>query len=274
MILLTSDLDRTLIYSERMMARFPIQSSMVSVERKNGQDVSFMTERAIRLLKAFHRDHLFVPVTTRSLQQYQRIRLFQQDVQPAYAIAANGGVLLVNGEIDRTWGSLISQRIEDTSVPNEIVWTAFSKLRHDEWVFREFSVDGLFYMYQVDPEAIPQAEFTDFQKEIETLGWRFLLQGKKLYLMPICLTKDAAIAEIKKRVSFDWHAAAGDSKLDYAMLQQADQAFCPRHGDLYQTQSTHNTLNWLSNEGATFAEELFETMMKQVEALIETSLWE
>ncbi|UZM99040.1 hypothetical protein OL548_00085 [Lysinibacillus sp. MHQ-1] len=72
MILFTSDLDRTLIYSKRMMEMFPPISDKVVVEHKANEKMSMMTKETAILLQQVHQQTLFVPVTTRALHQYKK----------------------------------------------------------------------------------------------------------------------------------------------------------------------------------------------------------
>ncbi|MCT6815116.1 MAG: hypothetical protein M3043_01765, partial [Lysinibacillus fusiformis] len=61
MILFTSDLDRTLIYSKRMMEMFPPISDKVVVEQKANETMSMMTKETASLLQQVHQQTLFVP---------------------------------------------------------------------------------------------------------------------------------------------------------------------------------------------------------------------
>ena len=84
-----SDLDNTLIYSYK----HEIGEEKTCVEIYQDREVSYMTNRSCELLKAVTEEILFVPTTTRTIEQYERIHL---DVGiPKYALVCNGGVLLV-----------------------------------------------------------------------------------------------------------------------------------------------------------------------------------
>ena len=92
-----SDLDNTLIYSYK----HEIGERRKCVEVYQGREISFMTEFTWRALKTLMEKLLFVPVTTRTLEQYQRIQLGIS--MPSYALVCNGGILLKDGEPDRCW---------------------------------------------------------------------------------------------------------------------------------------------------------------------------
>ena len=62
-----------------------------NVEVYNGKEISFMTEKAIALLRELSEEMMFVPVTTRTVEQYNRVSLFREEIRPTYAITSNGG---------------------------------------------------------------------------------------------------------------------------------------------------------------------------------------
>ena len=91
-----SDLDNTIIYSYK----HDIGEDKVGVELYNDRIISFMTGKSYELLKEADRRLLFVPVTTRTPEQYARIDL---GVKPQYALVCNGGMLLKGGVRDEEW---------------------------------------------------------------------------------------------------------------------------------------------------------------------------
>ena len=97
MIIFHSDLDNTLIYSYK----HEIGSEKRCVELYRGRELSYMTEKSLELLERIRERVLFVPTTTRTVEQYDRIRL--GTTRAAYALVCNGGVLLENGREDDGW---------------------------------------------------------------------------------------------------------------------------------------------------------------------------
>ena len=100
-VLVASDLDRTLIYSSAALAltmpdaRAP---RLLCVEVHESRPLSYLTETAAGLLTELGDAAVFVPTTTRTRKQYQRINL--PGPVPKYAICANGGHILVDGVHD------------------------------------------------------------------------------------------------------------------------------------------------------------------------------
>ena len=66
-----SDLDNTLIYSHRTT----FTSEKIIAEWLNGKEQSYITKETYSFMKNMECN--FVPVTTRSIEQYKRIYLFE-----------------------------------------------------------------------------------------------------------------------------------------------------------------------------------------------------
>lgn len=98
MILFFADMDNTLIYSYKR----DIGSDKIGVEfyPEKNQMISYMTKTSWKLLQKVAHKLLFIPTTTRTIEQYQRINL---GFVPLYALVCNGGILLENGQENMRW---------------------------------------------------------------------------------------------------------------------------------------------------------------------------
>jgi hydroxymethylpyrimidine pyrophosphatase-like HAD family hydrolase len=262
LILFTSDLDRTLIYSKSMMKKYPIHNAVTAIEYKEDEAIGFMSQHSIDLLKQLHEKHLFVPVTTRAIYQYERIVAFQQWIQPKYAITSNGGTILVDGKQDVAWDLLVRKKVAATSLPKEDLLQVFAEIRNEQWVEKEHYIDELFYMFHVNRHCIPYQELIGFEKRIIEIGWRMFLHGRKLYILPIQLNKAFAVAHLQNYVEYDMHVAAGDSLMDYEMLTQAAIGYSPTHGELFEMQGNDSKVTWLKEQGAASTEELLSHLLE------------
>ena len=74
---------------------------LLCVEVYERRPLSYMTETAAGLLDDLAGGTVFVPTTTRTREQYHRIHL--PGPAARFAICANGGHLLVDGESDPDW---------------------------------------------------------------------------------------------------------------------------------------------------------------------------
>ena len=92
-VILFSDLDRTIIHSSKFLKE-SINPEIVEFN-KDKKPISYMEKEALLLLNELSNNLLFIPVTTRSLEQYKRIDL---KITPLYYITSNGGIILKNNK--------------------------------------------------------------------------------------------------------------------------------------------------------------------------------
>nr|WP_326828240.1 sucrose-6-phosphate hydrolase [Parafrankia discariae] len=252
--LLACDLDQTLIFARKSFRLAPGTSepAVTLVERIDGVPSAYSTTRTLDLLARLHRTAVFVPVTTRTLAQYRRIDL---GVRPAFAIAANGGHLLVDGEPDPAWAEQVAARLAGTCAPLAEMEALAARLDAAGWARVIRVADGLFvYLVAHSREAIP--DLSDVAAEVAAAGWSLSTQGRKVYLVPAALTKQAAVAEVARRAGASRVLAAGDSVLDAPMLAAADLAVRPAHGELHEQGWQAPNLTVTTAAGVLAAEEL------------------
>jgi hydroxymethylpyrimidine pyrophosphatase-like HAD family hydrolase len=253
--LLACDLDQTLVYSRRSFRLPPGtgEPEITAVECIDGRPAAFSTTRMLDTLAALASTALFVPVTTRTLAQYERIDL---GLHPAYAVAANGGHLLVDGEADPAWAATVASRLATTSRPLTDIHALAERLAADGgWARLVQVADGLFvYLVAHDRDGIP--DLSGLAAELAADGWSLSVQGRKVYLVPSALTKHAAIAEVARRAGTTRLAAAGDSLLDTSVLLAADIGVRPAHGELHEMGWSAPNLTVTSAAGILGGEEL------------------
>lgn len=231
--LVCCDLDRTLIYSANALLlegedrRAP---ALTVAEVYQGRPISFLTRTAERLLAEIAAACTFVPVTTRTVAQYQRIRL--PGPAPRYAVTSNGGRLLIDGEPDPAWTAHLTRKLGSSCAPLEEIAARLARPEHTPWLLRLRDAEELFVYAIVEREQLPAADLAGLELWCAERGWTVSLQGRKLYCVPEVITKEAAVAEVLCRSGGSPLIAAGDSLLDRGMLLAADHAFRPAHGEL------------------------------------------
>ncbi|MCU1659794.1 MAG: family hydrolase, partial [Pseudonocardiales bacterium] len=225
-VLVASDLDGTLVYSRRS-ARLAAgeRAELVCVERIDGAPAAFMTATAAGRLAEVARLAVFVPVTTRAPEQIARLTL---PGPSRYAVAANGGLMYVDGEIDPAWSAAVANRLM-AAAPFAEVRDHVRMAARADWRLRD--VDGLLCYAVLGSDLAPEF-VADEAAWAEERGWRLSLQGRKLYWVPRPLSKGAAVVEIGRRIRAELLLAAGDSLLDVDLLERADRGIHPRHGEI------------------------------------------
>ncbi|MDD0859609.1 hypothetical protein NHF46_21645 [Arthrobacter alpinus] len=107
---------------------------MVVAEVYEGAPLSFMTRAAEELLLSVKTAATFVPATTRTQAQYERVAL--PGPLPEYAITSNGGVLLHHGVPDAAWNAQLTAHMAADCAPLEVIEAHLSKPEFAPWILR------------------------------------------------------------------------------------------------------------------------------------------
>lgn len=260
-VLVCSDLDRTLIYSAAGFALDGPDETMprlLCVEFYQGAPLSYMTEASARTLETLATAATFVPTTTRTPEQYRRVQLLEKP--PAYAICANGGHLLVDGEDDPEWAQAVRNRVAEGCAPLAEVQHYLVQVSGD-FVLKRRSASGLFAYMVVDRASLPAGWVEDLTGWCAERGWRTSLQGRKVYCLPARLTKAAAAAEVARRAGASTTLSAGDSLLDIELLEAADLSIRPAHGELHDTGWTSPTTAVTAARGIAAGQEIADWLL-------------
>jgi len=270
-LLAASDLDQTLVFSSRS-AQADV-AELVEVEEYRGATISYVTPASWELLGSLIATGRFVPVTTRTPEQYERIRW--PCAAPEFAICANGGVLLVDGVPDPAWTDAVTERLSGCA-PLADVHARLDRLARELQAVVPGSEEPA---VRVVPDLFCYVVLRDGQRAVlegprlgelvEVLdGWGYTvsLQGRKLYAVPRPLTKSAAVAEVVSRCGADGFVSAGDSLLDVDLLVAAREAMRPRHGELLAAGWQHPGAELTDAAGAAAGEEIARWLLAQVTA--------
>ena len=210
--LFACDLDNTLIHSYKHRA-----DGDICVEIYNGREQIFISCRVAELLKSITKKFLFIPVTTRSIEQYRRIN-WLEGTAPKFAVVSNGANFLCNGEIDSAWQKDFYKNIQ----PYEEELFAQEKIFSQN---KNFSICRVVDKSFLFLKCCNGKDTEKFVAEIQAVT-KLTVQssGLKIYLFPPKLNKGEALLKLKKFFSPEKTFAAGDSVIDIPMLNLADFA--------------------------------------------------
>ncbi|MFJ3721469.1 HAD family hydrolase [Streptomyces sp. NPDC090045] len=265
-VLVASDLDRTLIYSTAALGLTmpdPVAPRLLCVEVHESKPLSYMTETAAGLLTELTADPtvVFVPTTTRTRKQYQRIRF---PGRPApYAICANGGQLLVDGVPDRDWRRQVAARLARECAPLEEVHQHLLATADPAWLRKARVAEDLFAYLVVERALVPDEWVKALSEWADARGWSVSLQGRKIYAVPRPLTKSAAMHEVARRTGATTTLAAGDSLLDADLLLAADAGWRPGHGELADAAWIAPSVTALTTAGVLAGEEILRAFTRE-----------
>jgi hydroxymethylpyrimidine pyrophosphatase-like HAD family hydrolase len=227
MILYASDLDRTLIFSEKFLKDYPSDCKYSPCETKDGKVISYMSDNVKEKLQEINRNRniVFVPATTRSLEEYNRIDL---GFTPKYAIIANGGIILnEDGKPFQDWEEYIKSQLNLVDAMNIIVDIEdnLDSVNYDVKI-----IDGRYLFFKTHNPKL-------FDEESRLIagkypGWIITRQRNKCYITPEHFSKQIALRWLWHKLNKPYIIASGDSELDLPMLALAKKAVIPDHGTL------------------------------------------
>ncbi len=245
MYLFACDLDNTIIHSYKKA-----QESDICVEMKDEKKLSYMTQKSYKLLNEIYEkrtDILFVPLTTRTMEQYNRINLLDSKF-PKYALAANGGILLIDNCIDEKWYEESLEIIKDSL--NELK-LSMDILEKDKNIYMDIRIiDGLFVYTK---SSNPKKTLSVLSENIDISKVDVFENGDKVYVISKKLNKGAAVKRLKEKLNIEKTICAGDSLFDISMLNIADIAVYPEN---LKNNISNDNQNHIFNRDIFFAENL------------------
>lgn len=254
-MIFASDLDRTLIYSKKAMGEAFGSTEVIPVELYQGEHISFMSPETARLLIELSKTALFVPVTTRTIEQYERIFYIRETFKPKYAVTSNGGNVLIDGVPDPHWQRHVAEALTRSENAEKVI-EAFDRISSPDWVKSYRHSDNLFYSIILERENMPLDVVEDFRKELADMRWNLSVQGRKMYLVPDGVSKGDGLLHVKALAGASRIAASGDSLLDESLLKAADYAIVPRHGEIYAAYMEAGLYTFTDRDGMGAAEDL------------------
>ncbi len=260
--LVASDLDRTLIYSAAAL-QLPMPDAeaprLLCVEVYDHKPLSYVTETAAELLVELAGSTVFVPTTTRTREQYHRIHL--PGPAPRFAICANGGHILMDGESDPDWQRTVTRRLADECASLAEIRAHLISAADPAWLLKERVAEDLFAYLVVDRAQLPPDWRQELAEWAEPRGWSVSLQGRKIYVVPRPLTKSAAMREVPRRTGATLTLAAGDSLLDADLLLAADHGWRPGHGELADAHWSAPHVEATAERGVAAGEEILRRLL-------------
>ncbi|MBW9146969.1 hypothetical protein KTC92_12125 [Clostridium sp. CM027] len=265
-MIFASDLDSTLIYSSRH-CNLINEENLFPVDFYNNNMCSFITKSMHNKLEHINEIMLFIPVTTRSPEQYTRMKYFYDIIKPKYAVVANGGIILKNGIELKSWTDISSNKLKKVvSVRNMIVLCSF--FLESDFIKSYKTCEDLFIYSIVDEDKLAN-NITNGKVELDYFevlrsfckGYNYSVskQGKKVYIVPNCINKYDPINYIMQLENTNIFLAAGDSLLDYPLIKHSNYGLVPSHGELLSNlfeKTLHNNVYITKKSGIFAGEEI------------------
>lgn len=243
-ILFACDLDNTLIHSYKHK-----REGDICIEWIDGKQQGYMSAEVCSLLNRVRQLVDFVPVTTRSMAQYQRI-VWPQGGSPRLAITTHGAVLLKDGKADEAWNAATALLAD----------AVMEDLQH---IVSTLEATGEYLRCRMVDQAYAFVYCRNDSSAVETAmscpvpqGIYRVRSGKKIYFIPVGIDKGNAVTRFGRENGHDMIICAGDSDMDVPMLSIAGLAFAP--ASLQPMLPDDDRIHICSNEG--FAIEMLQAI--------------
>lgn len=262
-MIFASDLDRTLIYSTAFVK--DVMKDINVIEYKDEIPLTYIAEAARKKLKFLSERICFIPVTSRSLEQFRRLTLFNEDISNKYAVVANGGIILKDNEIDLEWEKIIHEKMSGILYIGELM-NSFKKLLEHENVKSARICDEMFIYIVLYDKQIEDEYIVTLSILCKEAGYEVVKNGRKIYILPYFLNKWEPLKYIMEKEKETLIISAGDSILDLPMLKNSHKGLIPYHGELNLDygEITNDKENFIITEdmGLYCSEELLEQAIK------------
>ena len=218
--LIACDLDNTLIFPASKK-----REGDICAEHIDGKEQSFISPGSLEALEKINalRDAVFLPVTSRSREQYLRICL-PESCTARHALVCNGAVLLNNGVPDGQWEMELMPYV---TAKREETERLYEKYRGFDCFTSIRIVDSIFLFAACRDRRTAEELYSELKKETSL---DLFLSGRKLYWFYEGTGKGENVKRYAEKNGFDRVIAAGDSLIDRSMLAVSDIALAPDEG--------------------------------------------
>lgn len=207
-----TDLDGTLIRSASRK-----RAGDIVVEYKDGCEITCISAESAAAMAGLDS---IVPVTSRSIEQYLRIKI--PGFSPRYAICDNGGNLLVDGVPDNAWAAWAASIAEKYRA--ELKECRAMLESDSDRSFEIRLVDGLFLFTKSSNPERTLERLSSAETALDLYN-----TGAKIYAIPPEFDKGAAVRRLVEVLGRRGEkiVCAGDSVMDIPMLEIADISIFP-----------------------------------------------
>lgn len=214
------DLDGTLIHSRRRLTE---GGAVLTAEYRQGEEIGFITPKALEAFRAIQRRSVCLVNTLRGLEQARRVD-FVRDGSCRYLALQNGLYLYRDGILDTAWSARVSQAVNGLPLGlDDGVARVQNCLRGIECLSKQYEYLAVFFV---------QPDFDDqlcaaLAAEFAALGWVLCRQRKKLYLLPGPIDKGSVLDRVRELEGGAEAIGFGDSMFDLPFLRSCGTAWAP-----------------------------------------------
>ncbi|MDB0441372.1 hypothetical protein C4R89_18090 [Clostridioides difficile] len=253
-----SDLDRSIIYSDKFLNT---DKRYTNIEIYKGKEISYISLNTINLIKQIQYYGMFVPTTTRTIEQFKRIEFNKYGIYFPWSITSNGGVILKDNEILKSWSEKID-KLKSNYEPIESMVDKFKTYLNIEGITNFKVAEDTFFYIVVDLKKFNLDSIREYINILESKNWRLYVSGRKIYFIPKEISKENAIKYLTKELGIEDFYAIGDSIMDYGMLDISSNAYVLKHGDINKSEA-RNKFIASKSDGMSGTEEILSKILDE-----------
>ncbi|MGX7418117.1 HAD family hydrolase [Carnobacterium gallinarum] len=224
---LFTDLDGTILFSKNSLPADLSDENCEIIETYSNGQHGYMERQTWAYLANWSINNYLIPVTTRSTEQYQRLETGLAVFNLPYALTSNGGNLYRFGQLDESWHQDIRLSLANELKVASDALTVVKQFVPAEFIRKIKQIDTLYFCLLVVERIWESERIREVNQLLQPLNWHAYFQHKKLYVLPIPLSKENAIKKLKKEwssqdIKIHKTLAMGDTTMDYHMLLQQE----------------------------------------------------
>lgn len=236
-MIFASDLDRTLIYTQKFLPEG--FTDYKGVDFKEDRVVSYMTDKSFKQLQEISNKATFIPVTTRISAELTRITGFK-DIKIPYAITTNGARIFFDGKEDTSWTAVITKDLDQMEIsPSELGpflnKQFFSTL---DCLINYVEETYISITFKPEDKEFVTSQIEELAAKLESLCYDYGYTGNKLFILPKVVTKKRALTYLLSKIEVSELVTAGDSLMDLELVTMGQKSFVPKHGEIVLKEKT------------------------------------
>ncbi|HGM3507615.1 TPA: HAD family hydrolase [Clostridioides difficile] len=253
-----SDLDRSIIYSDKFL---DTDKEYTNIEIYREKEISYISLDTINLIKQIQYYGMFIPTTTRTVEQFKRIEFNKYGIYFPWSITSNGGIILKDNEILKSWSEKIDKLKSDYEPIESMIDNFRDYLNIDGITNFKVAEDTFFYIV-VDFSKFNLDSIKEYINILESKNWRFYVSGRKIYFIPKEISKENAIKYLTEELGIESFYAIGDSIMDQGMLNISNKAYVLKHGDINKNEIRNSFISSSFN-GMSGTEEILSNILDE-----------
>lgn len=222
-ILIFSDLDNTIWYSKRHLNNYNEGTLTIGTYDKKGYPHGFITEKEKKFLNLINtKDTIFIPVTARNHEQYQRTILYKEKLP--YSFLNLSSTLLLNNMIDHDWYHYIENLKKDYFF-NDVETT----LKTMNITFQKQD-NNYFYFSTKNLSNIDETIINLKNNIVDT--WDIIKSTDTVFIKPDFIDKKLGVQYLIDKLNPELTIGIGDSIMDKNFLDIVDFSVLPQKSEL------------------------------------------